>query len=122
MRIEIPLFVYSQLSVYRIYVFQPVEANHIDLSSNPKWHITKPFGFSAFPKEIVPSPRSWIETTGNLVFYREHDKVRSGLCFHSFIHLILNSPLPSLQGGHFAAVEAPQTLLSDLEAFVSQVW
>ncbi|KAJ7794168.1 Alpha/Beta hydrolase protein [Mycena olivaceomarginata] len=77
----------------------PVEANHIDLSSNPKWYITKPFGFSAFPKEIVPSPRSWIEMTGNLVFYREHDK-----------------------GGHFAAIEAPETLLNDLEAFVSQVW
>ncbi|KAF7365286.1 putative epoxide hydrolase [Mycena venus] len=77
----------------------PVDKNHIDLSNNPKWHITKPFGYSAFPKEILQSPRRWIETTGKLDFYREHDK-----------------------GGHFAAIERPETLLKDLEDFVSQVW
>ncbi|KAK7048295.1 putative epoxide hydrolase [Favolaschia claudopus] len=77
----------------------PVEKDHVDLSTNPKWHIEKPFGFSAFPKEILPSPRAWIETTGNLVFYREHEK-----------------------GGHFAAKEVPETLLLDVEDFVSQVW
>ncbi|KAJ7505391.1 Alpha/Beta hydrolase protein [Mycena galericulata] len=77
----------------------PVDENHVGISDNPKWYITKPFGFSSFPKEILPSPRAWIETTGSLVFYREHDK-----------------------GGHFAALERPETLWKDVEDFVSQVW
>ncbi|KAJ6619457.1 hypothetical protein B0H10DRAFT_1793330, partial [Mycena sp. CBHHK59/15] len=55
--------------------------------NNRKWRITKPFRFSSFPKEILPSPRAWIETARVLVFYREHAK-----------------------GGHFAAIESPEAL------------
>lgn len=40
-------------------------------------YIEKPLGFSSFPKELTPVPRSWIETTGNLVHYKDHDKVCS---------------------------------------------
>lgn len=42
----------------------------------PKWHIHQPMGFSWFPKEIAPVPRSWIETTGNPIFFRRQQKVR----------------------------------------------
>jgi microsomal epoxide hydrolase len=56
-------------------------------------------GYSWFPKELAPIPRSWAATTGNLVFYREHDK-----------------------GGHFAALEQSETLLGDVEEFLAQVW
>jgi microsomal epoxide hydrolase len=42
---------------------------------DPKYHISKPFGYSAFPMELVPVPKAWVETTGNLVFHREHEKV-----------------------------------------------
>ncbi|KAK5994496.1 Putative epoxide hydrolase [Cladobotryum mycophilum] len=66
---------------------------------NPIWHIHKPLGFSWFPKEIAPVPKSWAETTGNLVFFKQH---------HS--------------GGHFAALERPDILLKDVEEFVAQVW
>ena len=66
---------------------------------NPKWHIRKPFGFSWFPKEIAPVPRVWVETTGELVWWRSH-----------------------MKGGHFAAVERSKVLLKDLEDFVSEVW
>jgi len=58
-----------------------------------------PFGFSNFPKELIPVPKSWAETEGNLVFYREHEK-----------------------GGHFAALELPKVLLGDIEEFITQVW
>ncbi|KAH6690240.1 epoxide hydrolase [Leptodontidium sp. MPI-SDFR-AT-0119] len=58
-----------------------------------------PFGFSNFPKELIPVPQSWAETEGNLVFYREHKK-----------------------GGHFAALEQPKVLLGDIEDFIAQVW
>jgi microsomal epoxide hydrolase len=56
-------------------------------------------GFSWFPKELAPIPRSWAATTGDLVFYRQHE-----------------------QGGHFAAMEKPEVLLADIQDFISQVW
>lgn len=71
----------------------------IGAHENPKWYIGKPLGFSWCPKEIAPVPRAWVETTGKLVWYRQHD-----------------------QGGHFAALEQPEVLLDDLEHFVKTVW
>ena len=59
------------------------------------WYVNKPLGFSWFPKEITPVPRAWVETTGELVFWREHDK-----------------------GGHFAAAERPKELWKDVEDFL----
>lgn len=66
---------------------------------NPKWHIGKPFGFSWFLKELATVPRVWVETTGELVWWRSRKK-----------------------GGQFAAVERSEVLLKDLEDFVSEVW
>ncbi len=40
----------------------------------PKY-ISKPFGYSWFPKEIHPTPQSWVATLGDLVFFRRHTKV-----------------------------------------------
>ncbi|KAJ5816468.1 Isopenicillin N synthase [Penicillium robsamsonii] len=68
-------------------------------SNDPRWYIHKPFGFSSFPMELAPLPRSWIETTGDLVFWEQHPK-----------------------GGHFAALEQPDELKADLVKFVDQVW
>lgn len=65
-------------------------------AGNPKFYISKPMAFSWFPKEIGAVPRAWIETTGHLVYFQEHKR-----------------------GGHFAALEQPEGLLNDLEAFVS---
>ncbi|KAI9053690.1 hypothetical protein LZ554_002643 [Drepanopeziza brunnea f. sp. 'monogermtubi'] len=62
-------------------------------------YVSVPFGFSNFPKEILPVPKSWAAAAGNLVFYREHDT-----------------------GGHFAALEKPEVLLGDIEDFIAQVW
>ncbi|KIH92846.1 microsomal epoxide hydrolase [Sporothrix brasiliensis 5110] len=63
-----------------------------------RWHIHKPLGFSWFPKEITPVPKAWVETTGQLVFYRQHDR-----------------------GGHFAAFEQPDRLWQDVEDFIDIV-
>ncbi|PWY75919.1 epoxide hydrolase [Aspergillus eucalypticola CBS 122712] len=68
-------------------------------AEDPRWYIRKPFGFSYYPKELVPTPRAWVETTGNLVFWQAHEK-----------------------GGHFAALERPQDFLDDLTVFCGQVW
>ncbi|KAL8743847.1 MAG: hypothetical protein Q9190_003836 [Brigantiaea leucoxantha] len=68
---------------------------------SPDWYIKapKPFGYSYFPMELAPIPRSWVATTGNLVFHRLH---------HS--------------GGHFAALERPDVLLKDVEDFLAEFW
>ncbi|KAI9738745.1 MAG: hypothetical protein M1834_008252 [Cirrosporium novae-zelandiae] len=65
---------------------------------DPRWYIRKPLGFSYFPMELVPTPRAWVETTGNLVFWNLHEK-----------------------GGHFAALERPRDLAEDLIAFVEKI-
>ncbi|KZP29804.1 putative epoxide hydrolase [Athelia psychrophila] len=77
------------------YPYRQKTAQH----SDPEWRITKPLGYSYFPKELFPMPESWVATTGNLVFYKAHEK-----------------------GGHFAAVEEAEALLEDVEAFIKQVW
>ncbi|KAJ6157774.1 Isopenicillin N synthase [Penicillium chermesinum] len=59
----------------------------VPLPNTQRWYIHKPFGYSHFPKELAPLPRCWVETTGNLVFWRHNHK-----------------------GGHFAALEQPAAL------------
>ena len=60
---------------------------------------TKPMGYSYFPFELVPTPVSWVATTGNMVHSSRHDS-----------------------GGHFAAMEKPKELWSDVEEFVKKAW
>ncbi|PWY83538.1 alpha/beta-hydrolase [Aspergillus heteromorphus CBS 117.55] len=74
----------------------PPKVKHAE---DPRWYIEKPFGFSYYPMELVPVPRVWVETTGNLVFWKTHEK-----------------------GGHFAALECPRDFLDDLTDFCGQVW
>ncbi|KAJ5334940.1 hypothetical protein N7452_007343 [Penicillium brevicompactum] len=71
----------------------------VPAANDPRWYIKKPLGFSSFPMELARLPRSWVETTGNLVFWQQHQK-----------------------GGHFAALERPDELKSDLVKFVDQIW
>ncbi|KAJ9641439.1 hypothetical protein H2199_005409 [Coniosporium tulheliwenetii] len=70
-------------------------SDEVPSHGNPRWRIPdgKPFGFSDFPKEILPVPRAWVERTG---------RGASG-------------------GGHFAALEVPEMMLEDLEKFVGHV-
>ena len=63
-------------------------------------YISKPFGFSWFPKEIFPGIESEVKQKGDLVFYRQQ---KNG-------------------GGHFAALEKPQELWADVEEYVQLVW
>jgi hypothetical protein len=40
-------------------------------------YVDKPVGFSKFPKDFSVVPKSWAETTGQLVFYKEHQVGKS---------------------------------------------
>jgi len=57
-------------------------------------HVAIPVAVSAFPDEVYQVPRSWAERAyPKLIYYKRHDK-----------------------GGHFAAWEQPDLLVSDLRA------
>ena len=56
--------------------------------------VTIPVAVSAFPDELYQAPRSWVERADpKLLYYNKHD-----------------------QGGHFAAWEQPERLVSDIRA------
>jgi len=61
------------------------------LNSDTATYISTPQGLSYFPQEMYAVPKSWVQTTRNLVFVSEHP-----------------------QGGHFAAYEQPDRLAEDL--------
>jgi len=84
-------------SIY--YYRENVPRPAVPVPLQPRWYIKKPLGFSSFPRELLPAIETWVAKTGNLVYYNQHNK-----------------------GGHFAALERPQELTSDIEAFVQQVW
>lgn len=75
--------------------FLPTSKGH----DHPDYHIKVPFGYSYFPRELIPVPIEWAKTSGNLVWSRIHDK-----------------------GGHFAALERPAELLEDVESFAAEIW
>ncbi|KAK6223451.1 hypothetical protein LQW54_000569 [Pestalotiopsis sp. IQ-011] len=62
-------------------------------------YVAKPCGFSLFPHEVVPIPKSWAEKSVKLVTFSEHQ-----------------------HGGHFAAMEKPAELLADVEEYVEKAW
>ncbi|KAJ5639380.1 uncharacterized protein N7484_007242 [Penicillium longicatenatum] len=98
--------------------FPPVP---IPAANDPRWYIQKPFGFSSFPKELAPLPRSWIETSGNLVYWGEHEKVRQRIEINWNRVQCISDKLYH-QGGHFAALEQPEALKTDLVQFMDQIW
>ncbi|KAF1947485.1 alpha/beta-hydrolase [Clathrospora elynae] len=62
-------------------------------------YVDKPTGYSWFPYELAPIPKAWAERSCKMVFFKSHDK-----------------------GGHFAALERPETLWADVEEWVKAAW
>ncbi|KAF7194905.1 putative epoxide hydrolase, partial [Pseudocercospora fuligena] len=69
---------------------------HLSVSISPT--VTKPLGYSFFPYDISPTPRSWAEKSTKLTQYVRHER-----------------------GGHFPGTEKPKELLADIEAFVKML-
>ena len=85
--------------IYPYEQFHDNTANTYAIHGDPEYKINKPLGYSYFPKELAPMPKSWVATTGNLVWHRQHDR-----------------------GGHFAAMEKPEEMVKDMEDFVKVAW
>lgn len=74
----------------RIY-YEYRNLNPTPLSPRTVNYNATPFGVSYFPKELYPTPKSWMQKGRKLIFVAEHQK-----------------------GGHFAAYEQPVQLVGDL--------
>ena len=68
-------------------------------ASDPHHYIRQPTGYSSFPKEVIQAPRSFVEASVNLRWYRRHE-----------------------EGGHFAALEQPATLVQDITDCFATIW
>jgi len=76
-----------------IYPYREIflEKSHIE----EQFQLKKPWGYSWFPKELFPMPKSWLEMTDGMIFFNHHEK-----------------------GGHFAGLESPKELTQDIIKFV----
>lgn len=92
---NISLYWFTQGFPRSIYPYRSLFAP--DQKQNP--FISKPLGFSFFQHELFPGIKGAIEKKANLVTYNQHEK-----------------------GGHFAALEQPKELFSDVEEFVKKAW
>lgn len=82
--------------------------------------VPKPFGFSFFPKELRPTPKKWVEQTGNLQYFYEHTE---GGHFAVSPFPSENDILPILADLLSPqALELPAVLLEDVQDWASRVW
>jgi microsomal epoxide hydrolase len=47
--------------------------------ASPEFYLSKPMGYSWFPKELVPTPVAWVRKVDNLVWFKRHEQVQSVL-------------------------------------------
>lgn len=82
--------------------------------------ISKPLGYSKYPKEINKVKPEWVATTGNLVWSKVHEAVSLIRSYRDdLVSLLIRL---RIQGGHFAALERPADMLSDIEDFIKVAW
>ena len=69
--------------------------NPLDLGQGERVRV--PTALAAFPREIIRTPREWVEQSYNLQRWTDMPR-----------------------GGHFAALEEPEMLVEDIRAFFRQ--
>ncbi|PWZ01176.1 alpha/beta-hydrolase [Testicularia cyperi] len=69
------------------------------IASDPSNYISQPTGFSNFPLEIIPVPKSFVQATVNLQWYSAKSR-----------------------GGHFAAMEEPRLFVEDVADCFAEIW
>jgi len=73
-------------------------------------------GYSYFSRELIFVPKAWMEKAyPNLSFYKAHEVVSLK---RSLLSLALQGKLTMIQGGHFAALEQPESFLKDTEEWL----
>ncbi|CDU24949.1 related to epoxide hydrolase [Sporisorium scitamineum] len=70
-----------------------------EIASDPSNFVHQPTGYSSFPMEIIQAPKSFVQASVNLRWYRRHER-----------------------GGHFAALEQPTRFVEDLVDCFGEIW
>lgn len=76
----LPFFSFFSLFFSCCVVLESADTNKLFTPGNSLTPTTlKPFGYSLFPKELVPTPKSWVdaETNGKMIWCKRHDHVRT---------------------------------------------
>lgn len=63
-------------AIYPYRAFFGAKAQTNKAQDGPESYCKKPMGYSYFPKDLMPTPIAWAKIRGNLVWSRQHDKVR----------------------------------------------
>ena len=112
---------YSLVSTTKLLSLRQTTPPKADFThDNPKRYIHKPLGYSWFHKELAAMPKSWVATTGNLVFHRQHTKVRSFSCLYipaCIVRIHLPSPY-TLMSIHTRLLPSASSLLSLLSCLL----
>ncbi|KAF1926207.1 putative epoxide hydrolase [Didymella exigua CBS 183.55] len=96
---NITLYWYTSSILTSLYPYRQLFSKVLGAAAVPNVYISKPTGFSFFPHELSPGFKRVVEKGVNLVTYEEHE-----------------------HGGHFAALEQPEALWGDVEAYVKIAW
>lgn len=81
-------------------------------------YISKPCGYSFFPKEVA-EPRSWAAATANIVSYSRHS---GGGHFAVSYEIFWSKDHDLLLTFVLQAMEKPAELLADVEEWVPKAW
>ena len=72
---SVTLYWFTQSFPRCIYPYRQSHSRGQSFNSDPKYKCKKPMGFSWFPLEIAPTPKAWVEQTGDLKLWRAHESV-----------------------------------------------
>lgn len=71
---NVSLYWFTETMPRCIYTYRGTFINGHQYSFPP---FKQPFGFSWFMRELAPGPKNIVEKKGDLVFYRQHEQVRT---------------------------------------------
>ncbi|KAM0544007.1 hypothetical protein ACHAPJ_012032 [Fusarium lateritium] len=95
---NLALYWFSGCYATSIYVHRTAFADPESLMNS--WKSLKvPLGYSSFKYDLATAPERWVKQTEQISWYRMNDK-----------------------GGHFGALEEPDTLWKDVEDFIAEFW
>jgi hypothetical protein len=77
---DVSLYWLTNTFATSLYHYRTSYGKRATKETQPPKVLDKPVGYSQFPKEILPSPKSWAAAQNNVVWHRRHDKVSFDSC------------------------------------------
>ena len=117
---DVTLYWFTNTFATSLYHYRTTYGRFENRGTQPgQLRLDKPLGYSQFPREMLPTPASWVREKANLVFHRRHKVVSAT---RGPNHGLNTADANELQGGHFAALEQPVLLWNDVWEFIQVAW